>query len=45
MWSYVRDTLTLCVVLAALSISGGLFQTLLSAEVVRTDVVLLSPND
>jgi len=33
MWSYVHDTATLCAVLAALSVSGGLFQTLLSAEV------------
>ena len=44
MWSYVHDIFTLCAVLAVLSISGGLFQTLLSAEV-RTDVVLPSPND
>lgn len=32
MWSYVHDTVTLCAVLAALSVSSGLFQTLLSAE-------------
>lgn len=37
MWSYVHNTASLCAVLAALSVSGGLFQTLLSAEV-RTGV-------
>lgn len=43
MWSYVHNTFTLCVVLAALSVSSGLFTTF-TQDLVRTDVTLRRPD-